>query len=1076
MVWAAYVLASFIPVNAASQLYFPRTSLDTGTLTGIAFVNPNAQAAQVRLTAYGTDGNLISGPGVQNPVDVEIPPRRQLAKLLDQFFGGSFPTDQAGWMLASSTADGVTGFFLHLNTTITLFDGSDLPETSRKIVFNQVREGNGYTTELSIFNPGDKAVTAEVDLVRDGQPALGAPTVLTLPPKGLTRLQATDLFGLEEIPAASHLILTASDYIGGFEFVRTPAGELFGLNARPIFEALSTLYFPQIAVLGPWKTTLNLVNYVDSPAIVSVSAMKPDGTLHSGEYLKGANPVVLAIGPGQGFSSDLADLFGFESSTGKVFDGWLKVETSVPSINGFLSYGLPGTGSIAAVTAQPKPQKYAFFSHIAMTEGYFTGLALLNSGAVASGFRVKAYSGQGQVIGSFDGLLKPGERISKVLNELISGTAGVSGGFVSVVSDQPLFMTSLFGTVNVLANVPPQEAPAYFEKNSGDPRLEVNPKLAVVPTSGTFQFTAPGAVGAPAWKVQDIAGGAPEIGSISSAGIYAAPGASPTRLPVAVSAEDSNRVGAATVDVLNPVDVLSGQDHIQALAYLQSQRKLYSAELRAASTSGRAHQPRMQTGANSTRIYGLLPGAKFELLSLPGEEVSKMIPFPASNQREYLLLAARTGGKILRVDPLTRVSKEVIRGLDAPTALVMDPVTGNLLVAERTQVRSFPRAVLESDLGTASGPAALGTGLSSTLVIDGLNEPVGLAVDACTGKIYISDGSGVILEHDPITAVTVPATESPAGPGPLLGIYRQGMSCPDSFQLLLTDPANQRLRLAVPSEGLDLPWLDAPFVGDLVFLPRDNTLAGNETVVLSEQILDGQEIVGNRITLVGVDGLYTEGAANPGFPPPVIPASDSLGDTLGSGDIQHDLVALGVFLQEDATTAQSAAAVFMQEDGTTPEPGIQANFALHFAGSVIPNSGESGFSLLGFIDFDTDQDPETGATSVVERFSRNGSRLGVDFRIDLGGYDEISSTVPLWIWTEEGFAEYGLVPVRFRYDVPFAGSTMELELPWQDFDPDGLADLAIMVGTPAEWTDIAPNGGFLTTGRAPDSGGGASLP
>ena len=92
--------------------------------------------------------------------------------------------------------------------------------------------------------------------------------------------------------------------------------------------------------------------------------------------------------------------------------------------------------------------------------------------------------------------------------------------------------------------------------------------------------------------------------------------------------------------------------------------------------------------------------------SFSGESVSKMIPFTASNQQQFLLLAGTTGGRIIRLDPQTQQSIDVAVGLDEPTSMVLDPLSGSLLVAEKNQISVVSRNQLES--GLVSLPAIPG--------------------------------------------------------------------------------------------------------------------------------------------------------------------------------------------------------------------------------------------------------------------------------------------------------------------------------------------------------------------------------
>ncbi|MDA2932822.1 hypothetical protein MYX82_00610 [Acidobacteria bacterium AH-259-D05] len=115
-------------------------------------------------------------------------------------------------------------------------------------------------------------------------------------------------------------------------------------------------------------------------------------------------------------------LFGFLGEETR--EGWLQVEATSESVNGFIRYGIPDTGSLASATGSAQGLKRAIFSHIATANGFFTGVAILNSGQLATNVRVLAITPLGEVQGSFNTVLQPGERLSKTIDQLIPEAAG----------------------------------------------------------------------------------------------------------------------------------------------------------------------------------------------------------------------------------------------------------------------------------------------------------------------------------------------------------------------------------------------------------------------------------------------------------------------------------------------------------------------------------------------------------------------------------------------------------------------------------------------------------------------------
>ncbi len=1044
----------------SSILNFPRVSFDIGSLTGVAFVNPTQAPASVTITAFGADGQLLHGPGFVNPANIEIPAGQQYARLLSELFQGTLPPDATGWMQAVSETDGITGFFLFLNTSVTRFDGAGLPGLGRKILFNNVRQDLDAATELNIFNPASSPVEVTLQLWRPDLAPLTLDSPLSLAAHGMARFRPADSFGLEEVPPGSALAAISTAPIGGFEFVRFIGGDLVGLNARAASETLSTLDFPQMAVLGPWQTTLGVVNYLEQPVILTISARKGDGSLFAAPDLLGDNPITRILGPGETLFEDVGALFGFQGDS--ALDGWIQVDSTSPAVNGFISYGLPSTGARAAVSTQPTASKRALFSHIATSFGYFTGLALLNPGALTTSFRVLAFTKAGQPLGSFEGLLNPSERISKLITELIPATDGLDAGYFVVLSEQPLYMTSLFGRDSVLANIAPQRSSALEDPGFGGTPAQITPPFAVVQPGGTFQFQATGFPETPDWKIGDTSGGGgPDLGDINPNGLFRAPGASPQKLPVTVSAELTNRVAAASVDVLSKSTLVSGEPQILSVSYLRSLERLYLAELSgqgAASTATRPAQAEPES-----QVVQALPTPRTSLASFPGEQIAKMIPYPASNGQEYLLLAASTSGRVIRLDPRTGSKFDVATGLDSPSALVLDPVSGNLLIAERDRIVSLSRSAIETGLvAPSASPAEARAAGPSRQIAGGFSQTAGLAVDACSGRIYVSDTQGVV-ELDRISGERRIIGPFPGEPAQLLSLYRRGLPCPSAFQLLVSQTGNEAPSLFVPELDLIIPWAGDPQTRDLAFLPAGSRFGATESVLLG----GAGTASASRVSQVRVAGLYTDSPSNPPQVPSLIDFSDPLGDTLNEGTTGLDAWGVTTFLVSDTTTATSGALVFLQQDTTGNQPAIESGFQLTFRHVVTPAGSGFATDLYGRIDIDIDQDASTGATSAIDRFTRYSSGLGVEYFIDFGGYDPNDETVPLFQLEGPEAVEVTRLRVSFESEPAFGGTLVRIDFRVTDIDTDGLANLAILVESSEVPADVMPNGGFLSSGGSP---------
>ncbi|MEJ2079974.1 MAG: leucine-rich repeat domain-containing protein [Acidobacteriota bacterium] len=647
---------------------------------------------------------------------------------------------------------------------------------------------------------------------------------LTLASHGVERLDAGTFFGLDSLAPGSYLrVSTDGGAVAGLEFVRSAGGDLLGLNARKADEKLQNLFFPQMVASGPWKTELGLVNYSNAPQLVTVYAHKPDGTLYGAGDVT-SNPVSRGLDPNQSLLLDVGQLFGFEA--GDTREGWLEVRASAEAINGFLSYGVPSIGYLAAIAATPEATKASVFSHIAATSGYFTGLALLNPSSLTANVQILAYTPSGELLGRDDTVIRPNQRLSRLLTEFIPSTQNHSGGFVSVTSDVPLYTSSLFGADKVLANIPPQQPPPQYAPDQNLSRLSLTPLLAVVQPGKTQKFATTGASDPVTWSVNGIASGDSSVGTIDSTGLYKAPSDKPDPSVITVSAETGTLSGGASVDILTSQSLVSGLGVLQSVVYMQSLQRLYEVELSSLGTLAAGVSAAQTTAAsNQSELFQVQPPNVKTSVQQYIDDIVKLISYPASNGKEYMLLLGQTSGQLIRLEPISGQSRIVYTGLNQPTSMALDAATGSVLVAESDRITQIARSFIESGLSSTSatsGQAAPDSAASLSTVAS-IAGATGLAIDRCTGEIYFSIASeGVIKAYDPATGTLRTLVSGLASPGQLLALYREGVPCPERTQLLVAEVGVGRITLVAPSLGSVVSWISAPGVRDLSFIPPDN--------------------------------------------------------------------------------------------------------------------------------------------------------------------------------------------------------------------------------------------------------------
>ena len=838
---------------------FPFLTFEKDTITGVAIVNLGEEDAQVEVTAYVSGGQLLQGEGIENPVALEVKAGTQSGTITVSLFGSGPELEEAAWFQAVSERDGLTGFFLYLDTASTFLDGADLPSLSSQLVFSDVRVGEGERTELNLINPSGQAATAEVKLVSNED---SASRIVNLAPRGAARLDVEELFSDQAAPAGVladdpvYVVVEANQELAGFEFVQ-PGSDLLGLNARPAAELLNSLFFPQLAVLGLFETELMVLSLAEEePVILTVTAYQPDGVPFGAGDVQ-TNPVTRVLEAGKVLREDLEEMFGFAGES--TLDGWLRVESTSEAIHGAISYSIPALGSIASVASVASGTRSAVFSHIATTFNFFTGVAILNGGKLVANVQIVAVRQDGTLLGSFRTTLAPGQRLSRTLTEMIPAAADQAGGFILIKSDVPVFLTNVFGNLvsGVLSNVPPQPAPVEFEVETATEPIEVSPPLAIVPVAGMQQFEVMGPDGEPTWSVNGEEGGGALQGTVDPTGRYTAPAQIPGALPVVVTARIGEDTAGASTDVLSR-EVLAGDlGIVQSGAYLSGLQRVYTAELSLGAGPGK----KVAGVSESSTIFDVTGGLSAQVAEFAGEDIPKMIPFQGIDDKEYLLLAGRTTGRIIRLNPETQQTTTVVTGLDEPVSLVLDSVSvsGDLLVAERVRVTRV--AGRELNQGLAGAPAGVARRPLGN-VIEGLT-PAGVTVDRCTGDIYVSDrATGEVRKADRLSGAAVTVAEDLADPGQLLGLYRSGISCFESFHLLITERGADRVLLLTSRIG-PTEWVSSPGIRDLALRDTSQGGAPASTLISQPGVLLGEvtDQVG-QIALVPVD-LYEGNAINP---------------------------------------------------------------------------------------------------------------------------------------------------------------------------------------------------------------------
>ncbi len=1028
-------------VLAGTRMIFPRILVQQqGRWSGIAIVNPNSTDASITLKAYNPDGTQFSGNQVVNPATGTVPAGGQYLKLGGQIFlpadtGPGNPTPTRLWVEVTSDANGLTGFFLEGNDSITSLYGGDLGTFGTDLFLPAVQNSGSNVTEISLVNADTADANITVDFLRaDGTKVDSKSAVV--PKGGALQGPLSNVSGFN----------IAYDQVAALRIHSDRPVVCYGVVSRPgdntptALSAVDTtvpaqiLYFPQLADGGGWSTGIGIVNLdFANSTLVTLTAYKEDGTLFAAAGM--TNPVTQLISQGGFLHTTVRSLFGFSGQSLQV--GWIKVEASDPAISGFVEYGT--ANSHALVTAQLNAAQVSMFSHQANSSPYYTGLAVLNPGSLTANVEVFSLNATGDIIGKAQHVLRPGQKESLVMQQWISATDGKTGGSVFLRTDRPVIATQLFGTAQSLANVPPQPVTTGYSPRNDPGKISPTPLLAVVETGKTQQFQT----GTPGidWYVNGLKGGSSTVGTISSTGLYQAPTVAPAphSLTIEATTTAGDRSGGSSIDVVQRETLVGGLKLVTAVAYLDNLKRFFLAEQQVISSAPTA---RVNATTSNATISEVLPDdTKSTFLQVPGDTIAKMLPFVDSGN-SYLLLAGHDSGKVYRLDVGTKILATVASGLNQPDSLALDPITGSLLVAEAGagQITVIPRPQILS--ATASTPAlrAAAPRVGAILPVPGV---VGIAIDACTGTVYATLASGEVHEFqgslDRVVASNLDR------PGQLIALYRDGLSCKDGLTLAVLE--RTRISLIYPKTQLPQTTLidNLQNLLDITFFPKGNpfTRNGEEAVTFADQ---GSGADGN-ISQIPVGGSYqflppiTLGI--PGSTGSIGPNDDPVGDTfdwVGNpfspvpqfGYSIPDIVSVTGSVEGSSSVItikfNNTVTLGGPPTGTAPPP--DGVWAFIFVKTTAPATVDlpPGLSLPSFFPF--------GDTSLfvfdtwVELFL--GQATYVSFNQLAAGNVQVSAI----------------------------GNTLTLTVPASALPLSG-ALAVVVVGNPAEMTDVAPNNGVI---------------
>ncbi len=467
--------------QATQEILFPIVEVSDSRFTGIAIGNDSGERAVFAAEAF--EGSGQPAPLAGNPTLETIGPFGQLVALARDLLSDPVTSAQKGWLRVRTSSQDLSSFFQVGNgvgSRPTLLDGG-IAVTGRatRLIFSRVHQGQGAfpsgngdlmsVTHFYLANPNDAGLGAILKLVGfDG--VVTTQTAVNLPARGFLERESSLLFDSQFIDAG--YVIAEFDEPGGIAFSFIQVGDTLIGNPPIRVSEGQNAYSAQLAH-GPQggvdlMTLVRVVNLSEQARSVELTSVAENGAV-----IQTLDPVQL--GPGHAVEIDGAQLLGQSKkpleiegagAAGKdsASVGSLSVSSDGAGVVGDVVFGEFGTFRFGAqLLLQHEGFHRALFGYVAnstaesLQDRTFTGIALFNPNPEDALVEILVIGSDGLPTGQVEFVLKAGERLSRVLPQLIPESAGQVGGYVVVQSSLLLIGQELFGNnrLDYLSAVPP---------------------------------------------------------------------------------------------------------------------------------------------------------------------------------------------------------------------------------------------------------------------------------------------------------------------------------------------------------------------------------------------------------------------------------------------------------------------------------------------------------------------------------------------------------------------------------------------------------------------------------------------
>jgi DNA-binding beta-propeller fold protein YncE len=340
--------------------------------TGLSLINLAPGSTTFRITALDNFGQLITGEGIANPLDWELPADTQISLSVAQLFGWDDSTERLGWITIRSERPEVAGYVSTGDTNLTRRDGVPL---FRKPLFQwivpEIVKREGASTELNIVNPYYNQTSYSTDQVLKDGTVQEVQNNNTAFPTNRHARTFSDTFVSPDDVTDGYLRMSAGQGLLFTEFFggESALGALNGIDIEA-YGGVTKIYSPQFAILPGFKSMLNVINGNEEDAEVTITLHQQDGTVIGAPYKR-------TLVKGEQIKDDLAEIFKDQPDVRDV-TGWLEVESTHDRIMGTITFTNEEQTFLTSFELGAVAQPHLLFPMLAHDETYQTALALLN--------------------------------------------------------------------------------------------------------------------------------------------------------------------------------------------------------------------------------------------------------------------------------------------------------------------------------------------------------------------------------------------------------------------------------------------------------------------------------------------------------------------------------------------------------------------------------------------------------------------------------------------------------------------------------------------------------------------------